>query len=63
MRKLLLAAAAAALLTGTSGAEAGCFRYGDTGYHWYRHCFGPAFFYPHHRHCYWRHGYRRCFVD
>jgi hypothetical protein len=28
---------------------------GETGYHWYRFCFGPAFLYPHQRIC--RHGY------
>jgi hypothetical protein len=35
--------------------KAGCNRLGETGYHWYRFCFGPAFVYPHHRVC--RHGY------
>ncbi len=29
----------------------GCYRLGETGYHWYRFCFGPSFLYPHHRVC------------
>jgi hypothetical protein len=33
----------------------GCFRWGETGYHWYRFCFGPPWLYPHQRVC--RHGY------
>jgi hypothetical protein len=37
-------------------AQAGCYRLGETGYHWYRYCLGPSFIYPHHRIC--RHG--RC---
>ncbi len=36
-------------------ASAGCYRLGETGYHWYRFCFGPAFLYPHQRVC--RRGY------
>jgi hypothetical protein len=35
--------------------KVGCYRLGETGYHWYRYCFGPAFIYPHQRVC--RHGY------
>ncbi len=35
--------------------EAGCYRLGETGYHWYRSCFGPRRIYPRHRVC--RHGY------
>jgi hypothetical protein len=35
--------------------KVGCYRWGETGYHWYRFCFGPAFIYPHQRVC--RHGY------
>jgi hypothetical protein len=35
--------------------KVGCYRLGETGYHWYRFCFGPAFIYPHRRVC--RHGY------
>lgn len=34
---------------------AGCYRLGETGYHWYSFCLGPRFLYPHHRIC--RHGY------
>jgi len=37
----------------------GCYRLGETGYHWYDFCVGPRFLYPHHRvcrhgHCYYR---------
>jgi hypothetical protein len=35
--------------------KVGCYRLGETGYHWYRFCFGPSFLYPHQRVC--RHGY------
>jgi hypothetical protein len=35
--------------------QAGCYRLGETGYHWYRFCLGPYFLYPHQRVC--RHGY------
>jgi hypothetical protein len=59
MRRLALFAAVAAILSvGTvlpSNAKAGCYRMGETGYHWYRYCWGPRFIYPHHRVC--RHGY------
>jgi hypothetical protein len=34
---------------------AGCYRLGETGYHWYSFCLGPRFLYPHHRIC--RHSY------
>jgi hypothetical protein len=52
-----VAAAAALLITVlfSSGVEAGCYRLGETGYHWYRFCFGPYFMYPHRRVC--RQGY------
>jgi hypothetical protein len=33
----------------------GCYRLGETGYHWYRFCFGPGWLYPHQRVC--RRGY------
>lgn len=33
----------------------GCYRWGETGYHWYRFCAGPYWLYPHHRYCH--HGY------
>ncbi len=59
MRKFaLLAAAAAILAVGTAwsgSAQAGCYRRGETGSHWYRSCWGPRFLYPHRRVC--RHGY------
>ena len=59
MRRFALFAAVAAILSVgavlPSNAEAGCFRMGETGYHWYRYCWGPRWIYPHHRVC--RHGY------
>ena len=58
MRRFVPFAAAVILSVGIllpSAAEAGCYRFGETGYHWYRHCFGPSFIYPHHRVC--RHGH------
>jgi hypothetical protein len=63
MRKLagLFAATATLLAVALSPttADAGCYRLGETGYHWYRYCFGPAFLYPHrrvcpHGHCWYR---------
>ena len=54
MRRFIPLAAAAILSTATllpTAAEAGCYRLGETGYHWYRYCFGPHFMYPHHRAC------------
>jgi len=38
-----------------SVAEAGCYRLGETGYHWYHSCWGPRLTYPHPRVC--RRGY------
>ena len=58
MRKLAgLFAATAVLIMAfwPTTADAGCYRLGETGYHWYRFCAGPAFLYPHHRVC--RHGH------
>ena len=65
MRKTMLAAAAAALLTvgGAGAAQAGCYRLGLSGYHWYRSCIGPRILYPHRRHCTWRGGYRHCWYS
>jgi len=51
------ASLAAAALIPSEASAAGCYRLGETGYHWYRYCFGPRFMYPHHRVC--RHGYCR----
>jgi hypothetical protein len=31
--------------------SAGCYRWGETGYHWYRSCVGPTWLYPHQRSC------------
>ena len=40
----------AAAIEATDPVEkAGCYRLGETGYHWYRFCFGPAWLYPHQR--------------
>jgi hypothetical protein len=58
MRRFVLLAVAAILSLGVllpSAASAGCYRLGETGYHWYRYCVGPYFMYPHHRVC--RHGH------
>jgi hypothetical protein len=33
------------------GAAYGCYRWGETGYHWYNFCLGPAWLYPHQRVC------------
>lgn len=30
--------------------KAGCYRLGETGYHWYSFCLGPWWLYPHHHH-------------
>ena len=58
MRKLVLIAAAGLsfVALAPNAAEAGCYRLGETGYHWYHFCFGPSFVYPHHRYCN-RHGW------
>ena len=29
----------------------GCYRWGETGYHWYNFCLGPSWLYPHQRVC------------
>lgn len=59
MRSLALLAAVAAILSVgvvlPTSAQAGCYRLGETGYHWYRSCWGPRWIYPHRRVC--RHGY------
>ncbi|MGD1016086.1 MAG: hypothetical protein ABR863_06545 [Roseiarcus sp.] len=63
MRKLALLVAAAATLSAvaltSTTADAGCYRLGETGYHWYHFCAGPGFLYPHRRvcqngHCWYR---------
>ena len=55
MRKLVMIVAAAATLSAVAllptAAEAGCYRLGLTGYHWYRFCLGPGVLYPHQRVC------------
>jgi hypothetical protein len=63
MRKMMMAAIAVALLAGTGTAQAGCYRLGETGYHWYSFCAGPGFLYPHVRHCHWRYGRRHCWYS
>jgi opacity protein-like surface antigen len=59
MRKLALLVAATATLSAVAlsptAADAGCYRFGETGYHWYNFCAGPGFLYPHQRVC--RNGY------
>lgn len=56
MRKVLMTMAALSVLTMliASPAEAfnrGCYRLGETGYHWYHFCVGFNAMYPHHRVC------------
>ena len=41
--------------------KAGCYRLGETGYHWYRFCAGPWWLYPHHRVCRYRHHHHYCY--
>ncbi len=59
MRKFALLVAAMAALSAVAlsatEADAGCYRLGLTGYHWYHFCVGPRFIYPHQRVC--RHGH------
>ena len=59
MRTLVMLVAAMATLSAVAltptTADAGCYRLGVTGYHWYHFCAGPGFLYPHYRAC--RHGY------
>ena len=61
MRRLAILFVATAALSALgllpADASPGCYRWGETGYHWYRFCFGPAFLYPHQRVC--RRGYCR----
>jgi len=38
---------------------AGCYRWGETGYHRYRFCAGPYWLYPHHRYCHYGYCYYR----
>ena len=63
MRKLALLVAAIATLSAvaltSTAADAGCYRLGLTGYHWYHFCAGPRDLYPHQRvchngHCWYR---------
>ena len=55
MRKFATIIVAAGILSAgalfSTAEAAGCYRLGETGYHWYRSCFGPHFLYPHHRVC------------
>jgi hypothetical protein len=60
MRKLVAIAVGGAVLCAvavlpTTSHAAGCYRLGETGYHWYDFCLGPTWLYPHHRVC--RHGH------
>ncbi|HEY1941888.1 MAG TPA: hypothetical protein VGH40_07155 [Roseiarcus sp.] len=63
MRVFSIFAAGAVMLStivlASSAADAGCYRLGLSGYHWYHHCAGPSFIYPHQRvchngHCWYR---------
>ena len=63
MRKLAMFVAAIAILSVgalvPTKAEAGCYRLGETGYHWYRSARVPRVLYPHRRvcrngHCWYR---------
>ena len=63
MRTLVMLVAAMATLSAVAltptTADAGCYRLGMTGYHWYNLCAGPPFLYPHQRvcqngHCWYR---------
>jgi hypothetical protein len=62
MRKIALLAAAIATLSAAAvmpaiaqvkigGWNSGCFRMGDSGYHWYGFCLGPNIAYPYKRVC------------
>ena len=55
MRKLTMLVAAIATLSAVAlaptVADAGCYRLGLTGYHWYHFCAGPPVLYPHHHVC------------
>jgi hypothetical protein len=62
MRKIALFAVAMATLSAATivpataqvavgGWNSGCFRWGDSGYHWYGFCLGPNIAYPHKRVC------------
>jgi hypothetical protein len=64
MRRLAMLVAAAAILSTfpvladaqqspltPGGWNHGCYRLGETGYHWYDFCLGPDFAYPHHKTC------------
>jgi hypothetical protein len=58
MGKLVALAIGSAVLCAvlpTTLQAAGCYRLGETGYHWYQFCLGPTWLYPHRRVC--RHGY------
>jgi hypothetical protein len=41
-----MAALSAAAMMPTSAGAAGCYRLGETGYHWYRFCFGSCLSLP-----------------
>jgi hypothetical protein len=48
---VIAAMALSAVSLMSTAASAGCARWGETGYHFYHSCAGPAFLYPHHRQC------------
>ncbi len=54
LKIIALVAAVSALsvaVVAPASAEGGCYRFGETGYHWYNFCLGPSFLYPHERVC------------
>jgi hypothetical protein len=55
MRRIIVLMAATWALSvaalSPASAEGGCYRMGETGYHWYDFCIGPSFLYPHERLC------------
>ena len=55
MRILAMLVAATAILGAgvllPTKADAGCYRLGETGYHWYKYCAGPDWVYPRKRVC------------
>ena len=55
MLKIVMLVAAVSLLSvgasAPANAEGGCYRIGETGYHYYNFCLGPWFFYAHKKEC------------
>jgi hypothetical protein len=66
VRKIVVLIVAATALSAAAAtpasAEGGCYRMGETGYHWYDFCVGPAFLYPHQKVCSRRHPHHCWYV-